>query len=182
MLSIKILYSVLLVCAAQARWTPDLLQSDMLSKLSDRLTTSDPRTQTIWSFDNCGLETDAITIDSFEVSPDPPQPGKKLTITASGTANERIEEGAYADVVVKLGSFIKILHKQFDICEELRNANATLQCPLEPGQHHIIHTVELPREIPRAKFTVEARAYTQYDDDMACANVVIDFMKPDETL
>lgn len=180
MLSIRIIYSLLLVCVAQARWTPDLLQSDMLSKLSDRLTSSDPRTQTVWSFDNCGLESDAITIDSFELSPDPPQPGKELTITASGTAHERIEEGAYADVVVKLG-LIRLIHKQFDLCEQLRNANATLQCPVEPGQHSIIHTVELPREIPRARYTVQVRAYTSNEDDMACANLAIDFMKPDET-
>lgn len=62
-----------------------------------------------------------------------------------------------------------------------RNANATLQCPIQPGHYDIIQTVELPREIPRAKFTVEARAFTQTDDDMACANIMIDFMKPDQS-
>ncbi|EGG10957.1 uncharacterized protein MELLADRAFT_123977 [Melampsora larici-populina 98AG31] len=181
MFSITVFYSLLLVCGAQARWTSDLLQSDMLTRLSERLSSSDPQTQTIWSFNNCGLETDAITIDKFEVSPDPPKPGKKLIITASGTANERIQEGAYADVVVKLG-LIKLLHKQFDVCEELsRNANATLQCPIEPGQHTMIYTAELPREIPPAKFIVQARAYTQDDADMACADVKIDFSKPDKT-
>ncbi|KAG0151072.1 hypothetical protein CROQUDRAFT_651592 [Cronartium quercuum f. sp. fusiforme G11] len=176
-----LLCSILLAQTTVATWSPDLLQSDMLAKLSDKFISKNPSTQTVWNFEDCGtLETDAITIDDFEISPDPPQPGQKLIITASGTANQLIEEGAYADVVVKLGAYIKILHKQFDICEELRNANATIQCPIEKGQHSIIHTVELPSQIPKAKFTVEARAFTVSEDDLACANVMIDFMKPDE--
>lgn len=30
-------------------------------------------------------------IESIEVNPDPPKPGKNLTVTVHGTANERIE-------------------------------------------------------------------------------------------
>ena len=58
------------------------------------------------------------------------------------------QEGSYADVVVKLG-LIKLLTKRFDICEELRNGNATLQCPVKPGDYDITQTVDLPPEIPK---------------------------------
>jgi hypothetical protein len=37
-----------------------------------------------------GLDTDVIQLKSFEISPDPPQPGKDLTITVKGHAAERI--------------------------------------------------------------------------------------------
>lgn len=57
------------------------------------------------------------TIESITVSPDPPEPGKNLTVTVEATANEVVEEGAYADVTVKLG-LIKLLQKRFDVCEE----------------------------------------------------------------
>jgi hypothetical protein len=83
----------------------------------------------------------------------------------------RAQDGAYADVTVKLG-LVKLLHKRFDICEELSKADAELQCPVEPGQYTITQTVELPREIPRAKFVVQTRAFTVEDEDLACADVV----------
>lgn len=38
-----------------------------------------------------GLPTDAIQIKSIQVSPDPPQPGKDLTVTVNGEAVEQIE-------------------------------------------------------------------------------------------
>jgi hypothetical protein len=63
-----------------------------------------------------------------------------------------LQEGAYADVVVKLG-LIKLLTKRFDVCEELYAFPLTFpcslgsfadlfcfrtqrQCPLEPSVPH----------------------------------------------
>jgi hypothetical protein len=82
------------------------------------------------------LSTDAIQIESINVSPDPPKPGQNLTVIVEASAMEEVkvrlhtkipyspdrimsffQEGAYADVVVKLG-LIKLLHKQFDLCNE----------------------------------------------------------------
>ena len=85
-----------------------------------------------------GEPSDAIEITALRVVPDPPEPGKKMTIYAEGSAKQRIDvrgyrssrqrlhitnngllqEGAYADVVVKLG-LIKLIQKRFDICQEL---------------------------------------------------------------
>lgn len=80
----------------------------------------------------------------------------------------RLQEGAYADVSVKLG-LIKILQKQFDLCEEAyvsvifavsemltlsylrRNANTTVQCPVQEGNYEVVHTVALPKEIPQGQ-------------------------------
>jgi len=130
---------------------------------------------TRWTWDDCGTPSDIIQIKSIEVSPDPPQPGKDLTVTVVGTSAQEIEEGAYADVTVKLG-LIKLLKKQFDICEEARSANATIQCPISAGEHKVVHTVALPKEIPRAKFAVEARGYSVNDDDLMCVKINIDFI------
>lgn len=38
-----------------------------------------------------GLDSDVITIESFEISPNPPQPGQNLTVTVKATASETIE-------------------------------------------------------------------------------------------
>lgn len=40
-----------------------------------------------------GMETDPIRIQSIEISPDPPLPGKPLTVKVTGTASEVIEVG-----------------------------------------------------------------------------------------
>ncbi|KAF7966635.1 hypothetical protein HWV62_37593 [Athelia sp. TMB] len=129
-----------------------------------------------WEYKDCGLASDPIEIKSIEVSPDPPQPGQDLTVKVHAYVNQRIEEGAYADVTVKLG-LIKLLHKQFDVCEEARNAEADVQCPVEVGDYTVSQTVALPKEIPRAKFVVEVKGYTAEDDDMLCVNLKVDFMK-----
>jgi hypothetical protein len=64
-----------------------------------------------------GLATDPIQIKSIKVSPDPPQPGQNLTVEVEADVINKIDEGAYADVTVKLG-LVKLLQKQFDVCEE----------------------------------------------------------------
>ncbi|KAJ7923332.1 ML domain-containing protein [Mycena leptocephala] len=121
-----------------------------------------------------GEPTDAVELLSLEVSPDPPVPGKDLTIKVKGIAHTRIEEGAYADVVVKLG-LIKLLTKQFDVCKEAAKANASVTCPVEEGEYEVTHTVQLPREIPPAKFVVSVRGYTADEDTMLCLDLNADF-------
>ncbi|GAA6064054.1 hypothetical protein JCM10212_006790 [Sporobolomyces blumeae] len=135
-------------------------------------------TLTRWDWTDCGSPSDALQIESIKVSPDPPKPGQDLTIVATGTARSKVDVGTYADVTVKLG-LIKLLTKQFDVCEELDNANATLRCPIAPGYHKIVQTVALPREIPRAKFQVDAKIYTQDEEPAACINLWINFLIPD---
>ncbi|WVQ83007.1 phosphatidylglycerol/phosphatidylinositol transfer protein [Cryptococcus sp. DSM 104549] len=136
----------------------------------------DVRIMDSWSYVDCGLATDAIQLKSIKVSPDPPVLGKNLTVQVEADVLETIKEGAYADVTVKLG-LIKLLQKQFDVCEEARNANATVQCPVEPGPYSVSQTVELPQEIPKAKFSVQVRGYTDEDEDMLCLDLFVDFMK-----
>jgi len=129
-----------------------------------------------WGWVDCGQITDPIQIDSISVFPDPPQPGQNLTVIVEASAQEEIEEGAYADVVVKLG-LIKLLHKEFDLCEEARNADTSVQCPVDKGEYVVEQTVELPKEIPKAKFTINARGYTVDDNDLFCVDLRVDFMK-----
>ncbi|KIR68442.1 phosphatidylglycerol/phosphatidylinositol transfer protein [Cryptococcus bacillisporus CA1280] len=134
------------------------------------------KTMDSWSYVDCGLATDAVQIKSITVSPDPPVPGKNLTVNVKADVLTTIEEGAYADVTVKLG-LIKLLHKEFDLCDEARNANATVQCPVKPGPYSVSQMVELPEEIPKAKFAVMVRGYTVEDEDMLCLDLFVDFMK-----
>ncbi|KAF8642279.1 hypothetical protein AX16_009550 [Volvariella volvacea WC 439] len=134
-----------------------------------------PHTTDSWSYVDCGLPSDVIQIESISVSPDPPQPGKDLTVRVKGKAKEEIEV-CFGYVTVKLG-LVKLLQKRFDVCEEAQNANASIQCPVEPGAYEVEQTVTLPKEIPRAKFMVSVRGFTVGDEDMLCLDLKVDFMK-----
>ncbi|KAM5530786.1 hypothetical protein V8D89_015527 [Ganoderma adspersum] len=127
-----------------------------------------------WDWKDCGTDSHLVHINSIEISPDPPQRGQDLTITVDGVAKEAVEDGAYADVTVKAG-IIRLLHKEFDVCEEARNANTTIQCPVEKGHHKVTQTVTLPNEIPPAQFTVNIRGFTEGDDDLVCMDLMMDF-------
>lgn len=146
-------------------WAADKLVSD-----------GEMRTMDSWRYVDCGSASDVIQLKSLTVKPDPPRPGETLEITAKADVLETIKDGAYADVVVKLG-LIKLLQKQFDVCEEAVNANATVQCPVAPGSYEVVQSVELPKEIPHAKFQVQLRGFNYDDADMICADIFIDFMK-----
>ncbi|KAI1793926.1 ML domain-containing protein [Ganoderma leucocontextum] len=127
-----------------------------------------------WDWKDCGTDAHLVHINSIEVSPDPPARGQDLTITVDGVAKGPVEDGAYADVTVKAG-IIRLLHKEFDVCEEARNANTTVQCPVKEGSHKVTQTVTLPSEIPPAQFTVNIRGYTEDDEDLVCMDLMMDF-------
>ncbi|CAA7268698.1 unnamed protein product [Cyclocybe aegerita] len=129
-----------------------------------------------WSYEDCGLDTDPVQIKSIEVFPDPPKPGEDLTVRVKGTTKETIVDGAYAEVVVKLG-LIKLLRKTFDLCDEARKSHTSLQCPVKPGEYTVEHTVALPKEIPKAKFAVNVRGFMVTEEDMLCLNLKVDFME-----
>ncbi|KAI0348481.1 hypothetical protein BDW22DRAFT_1350698 [Trametopsis cervina] len=130
-----------------------------------------------WSWEDCGSPSDPVHIKSIDISPDPPVPGEDLTVKVIGEATSTVEDGAYADVTVKVG-VIKILQKEFDLCEEARNADADIECPVEKGTHEVVHTVTLPKEIPPAPFKVAVRGFTVDDEPLVCLNLQIDFRKP----
>ncbi|KXN91721.1 Phosphatidylglycerol/phosphatidylinositol transfer protein [Leucoagaricus sp. SymC.cos] len=127
------------------------------------------------TFENCGSPHDPVQIASVAVFPNPPQPGKELTVKVKARVLETVEEGASADVTVKLG-LIKLLTKSVDLCEEARKADLSVQCPVQPGYYEVEQKVVLPKEIPRAKFTINVNGYTVDWDELLCLKIVADFM------
>ncbi|OJI86241.1 hypothetical protein ASPTUDRAFT_187642 [Aspergillus tubingensis CBS 134.48] len=128
-----------------------------------------------------------LQIDHVDLTPNPPLPGKTLTIQATGTLNEKIEEGAYVNLEVKYG-LITLVRQTADLCEQI--VNVDLECPLEKGEMTLTKQVELPRQIPpvrdslwyttidveinqvminqQGKYTVHADVYTKDDKHVTC--------------
>ncbi|MFD7453330.1 ML domain-containing protein [Kitasatospora sp. NPDC059827] len=138
-----------------------------------------------WSYTNAGLPSDPLQIDSVSVTPDPPKPGGAVTLRIDGTVQQAIQDGAYFDLTVKLG-LIKLVQRRFDLFEELRGGGAEalkLSCdtsdgkrPVPVGRTVLTTVVELPGEVPRAKFKLQVRAYTVADDDLAALDLDVDLL------
>ncbi|VDB90125.1 unnamed protein product [Peniophora sp. CBMAI 1063] len=127
-----------------------------------------------WSYTDCSMETDVVQVSYASVSPEPPKAGQNHTITVRGTVLGTIEEGAYVDVVVKLG-LIKVYQHEFDLCDEARNAETEVQCPVKQGEYEIVQQVTLPSQIPPAKITVNVRGFTADEEDMMCGDLMVNF-------
>ncbi|CAN6674943.1 phosphatidylglycerol/phosphatidylinositol transfer protein [Trichomonascus vanleenenianus] len=124
-------------------------------------------------FEQCDVDiAQLLRIDQIDISPNPPERGAELTISAKGFLAEDIEEGAYVAVDVRYG-YIRLVNQKFDLCEQAGNVD--LQCPLEKGDQNITKTVELPDEIPPGKFIVTARAYTVDDVLLTCLAATVEF-------
>ncbi|KAB8216886.1 Phosphatidylglycerol/phosphatidylinositol transfer protein [Aspergillus novoparasiticus] len=108
---------------------------------------------------------DILDIKQVDLSPNPPLPGKTLVITASGTLHKKIEDGAYVLLEVKYG-LITLLRQTADLCEQL--VNVDLKCPLGPGDMTLTKQVDLPKQIPPGKYTVQADVFNSDGEHITC--------------
>ncbi|KAG0677525.1 Phosphatidylglycerol/phosphatidylinositol transfer protein [Pichia californica] len=114
----------------------------------------------------------SLKLYSVDLSPNPPERGQNLTITASGFLSDDIEQGAYVDVVVNYG-YIKLLTQTYDLCDELPNIDMT--CPINNGDYTLTKIVQIPNEVPPGKYTVFARAYNKDDSMISCLTGTVEF-------
>jgi hypothetical protein len=85
-----------------------------------------------------GIPEDILEIEYIKVVPSIISPGKEFTLEAEGKLKEKIEDGAYVEVVIKIG-LIKILSKTYDLCETLRNKEGNnIMCPIPAGDIKVI--------------------------------------------
>jgi len=115
---------------------------------------------------------DLVTIERVDLTPNPPVAGNDLVIQATGTVNEKIEEGAYVKLLVKYG-YVRLLSITADFCEQIKNVD--LECPVEAGKLHITKTVELPKEIPPGTYNVVAEVFTKDDVPITCLTASVPF-------
>ncbi|KAF2489337.1 hypothetical protein BU16DRAFT_531660 [Lophium mytilinum] len=115
---------------------------------------------------------DILTIENVDLSPNPPEKGKTLTIKAKGTLNEAIEDGAKVHLQVKYG-LITLINQEADLCEQVKQVD--LECPLDKGKLVLSKDVDLPREIPPGKYTVLADVFTKDNEKITCLTAHISF-------
>jgi len=115
---------------------------------------------------------DLLVLDHVNLTPNPPQAGKTLSIEAVGTLLEDVEEGAYVILQVKYG-LIRLVNTQAQLCEQVSNVD--LECPIKKGKTTITKDIELPKEIPPGTYTVFADAYTVDKKKIVCLEATVTF-------
>ncbi|KAK5011700.1 ML domain-containing protein [Cryomyces antarcticus] len=117
-------------------------------------------------------DKDILTIEHVDLTPNPPEAGKNLTISARGTLSADIEDGAKVHLQVKYG-LIRLINQEADLCETVKNVD--LNCPLKKGEMELKKDVELPKEIPPGKYTVLADVFTKDGDKITCLTATVVF-------
>ncbi|RMZ81464.1 hypothetical protein DV738_g2258, partial [Chaetothyriales sp. CBS 135597] len=106
-----------------------------------------------------------LDIDYVDLSPNPPKPGEKLTIRASGTLAEDIEPGAKVFLQVKYG-LITLIKQEADLCDNIGRID--LSCPLKKGPLVLTREVDIPKQVPPGKYTVHADVNTVDEEEVTC--------------
>lgn len=87
--------------------------------------------------------------------------GQTLSIEASGTLTEDVEEGAKVILQVKYG-LIRLVNMEADLCKQVGNVD--LDCPIKKGPITLVKDVELPNEIPPVRFAGRALALLPWEE------------------
>ena len=90
---------------------------------------------------------------------------------------EDMEYGAFMSMTIKLG-LIKLMSKTIDLCED---ETYKIDCPLKKGDFTIVKSLDLPREVPPGKFSIDLDGYTNADQPLICIRAKADFLpRPSE--
>ncbi|OAX82060.1 hypothetical protein ACJ72_03588 [Emergomyces africanus] len=162
-----LLWSSLAVGAPSIVWFPDN-QTPINSAAGEKLSVPGDNPLTYCS----SPEQDILTIESVDLSPNPPIPGQTLAINASGTFSKQIDPGAKVLIQVKYG-LIRLINQEADLCDEITKVD--LQCPLKKGKMSLSKLVDLPKEVPPGRYTVLAEVYTQDQERITCLQAEVTF-------
>lgn len=127
-----------------------------------------------WSYQVFSDESDLLKVTSFSTSPTRITPGQTIECRLQGALLEPLEDGAYAEVSIKLGR-VTILQKAYDLNEILGILGK--QLPQPEGDVDIVWHIDIAKEIPPAKFTMNLSAYTVNDDVLGNAILTLDMTK-----
>ncbi|GAB5590430.1 hypothetical protein Unana1_05330 [Umbelopsis nana] len=109
----------------------------------------------------CGDDNDILIVKDISIVPNPPRKGEDMHVDFKGYLKEEVGEGAKIDVIVKYGAV-----RVFDLCEQAPQVDK--KCPIEQGDFTANKTVQLPKDIPPGKYTVQAHITTEDERQITC--------------
>lgn len=115
---------------------------------------------------SCSSPSALFQLHSITLSPDPPRRSNLLRINIRGNLAVPITTGLF-NYTVRYG-IIPIVKDSMELCDALRMEPRIPQCPLRSGAWDVTHTVELPKETPFGRYSVEAAAWHADGREIFC--------------
>jgi len=115
-------------------------------------------------FENCG--SGDFSVKNIDLIPNPPQPGKDLTIKATGTLGKLVSAGDF-EFTVSMDGF-QIHSEKGDLC-----SFGDIKCPIQVGDSGFTYGVPLPGFIPSGKYEVVVKANQQDSKQLFCVKVTL---------
>lgn len=114
-----------------------------------------------------------VTISGLTYTPNPPSIKKPLVVTARGGLTKTVTQGAKLVVLATAGTFS--FTQNMDMCEE--GAKNGLNCPILPGVHDLVNTVEIPKITPPfVTIKIRAEAYNGDGSKLFCVETAAKFV------
>lgn len=118
-------------------------------------------------YSNCGNSNDMASIKSLKITPDPPEKGKNLTVTADINLKEQLTGG---EVKVKVKySIITVVNQTVKICDALKDIGKA--CPLAAGDVQATESVAIPSAAPSGHYTGNIEATDQNGKQLLCIDL-----------
>ncbi|KAF9955742.1 hypothetical protein BGZ72_003461, partial [Mortierella alpina] len=95
-----------------------------------------------------GTATDSLQVTKWSITPDPPQVGAKLCLTAQASLSKAITADATIEGNAKVVSWdFTYVQPSSNFCQSLSEINAKAQCPIQPmttGAGELTYCVDVP--------------------------------------
>ncbi|XP_065913985.1 putative phosphatidylglycerol/phosphatidylinositol transfer protein 2 [Dysidea avara] len=116
---------------------------------------------------SCANSSFDVTNLTLKFAPDPPEKGKNVTVSLTGTVKKKITVGE-VQVVLKFGK-LTVFAKTYDVCElAVKYGHG---CPVLPGPMIFSGTFEVPSDLPVGIYKVTMDGTDQDDNHMICGTV-----------
>ncbi|KIK53135.1 hypothetical protein GYMLUDRAFT_179316, partial [Collybiopsis luxurians FD-317 M1] len=109
--------------------------------------------------------------NTIEVSPDLPPGGQPLSVRMTGKVIKPTEVDLLHSIEKRMGLTAHLLSFSVHTLFHSGNDKASIRCPVEKGDFDLEYIVDLPKEIPKAKFYVNVKGYSVNDDETICLNL-----------
>ncbi|KAI7873022.1 ML domain-containing protein [Spinellus fusiger] len=114
----------------------------------------------------CPGTTPSITIDTLDLSPNPPKPNTDLLIKIAGDFKDGLKQGT--QLVTSYSKKGRVLLSQTsDFCDIIDKEDPS-QCPLAAGNHSLVAILSMPRFIPKGTYDVKLNLLDSSGVELTC--------------
>ncbi|KAJ9057277.1 Phosphatidylglycerol/phosphatidylinositol transfer protein [Entomophthora muscae] len=117
-----------------------------------------------------GSPSDAFRINNIILTPAVPVAGQPLDVHLIGKLNKVLDRGSKAIIKANYDG-AEIMNIELDACELAKDRKFKYQCPAQPEDVDIHHTLRIPGSSPKGNYVINSYGFNQ--DNVRIFNVTI---------